>query len=136
MTTSTFTVPVSCKGIVIEDKKVWLRLNERGEWELPGGKLREGEQPEASVERDMLQDLGVKVQVGRLISNYLYTVRASFDEAQGVLVAMYMCDVAERVAEVQKAGAAECRQFAVADIGDLPMPVFYKQAIRQAAKKA
>lgn len=131
-----YAVPISCKGIVFESKKVWLRLNERGEWELPGGKLESGEQPEAAVAREMLEELGVKVNVGSVIANYLYTVRASFDEAHGVFVAMYMCELAERVGDVEKvgeAGPADFKQFAVSDLDDLPMPVFYKQAIRRAA---
>lgn len=32
-------LPISVKGIVFQDGKVWLRRNERSEWELPGGKL-------------------------------------------------------------------------------------------------
>ena len=135
---ATYAVPVSCKGIVFEDKQVWLRLNERGEWELPGGKLGKGEQPEAAVAREMLEELGVKVEVKAVIANYLHKVLSSFDEAQGVLVAMYACEIIERVGKVEtvgEAGTAEFKQFAVADLGDLPMPVFYKQAIRLASGK-
>ena len=40
--TTTYTpyiIPVSVKGVVFDGGKVWLRQNERNEWELPGGKL-------------------------------------------------------------------------------------------------
>jgi 8-oxo-dGTP pyrophosphatase MutT (NUDIX family) len=130
-----YLVPISCKGIVFEHGKVWLRSNERGEWELPGGKLDPGEQPEATVAREMLEELGVEVEVGPVISNYLYTVRASVDETRGVLVAIFHCKLLKRTGEVEhegEAGPAEFKQFAVADLDDLPMPVFYKKAIRQA----
>lgn len=136
-----YAVPISCKGIVFEHGKVWLRSNERGEWELPGGKLDPGEQPEATVAREMLEELGVVVEVGPVVHNYLYTVRASADESRGVFVAIYACKMLERTGAVEhegEAGPAEFRQFAVADLDDLPMPVFYKRAIRQtkAAKTA
>lgn len=41
-----YNILISVKGIVFDDEKVWLRKNERQEWELPGGKLDKGEQPE------------------------------------------------------------------------------------------
>lgn len=135
---TSYAVPISCKGIVFEARKVWLRLNERGEWELPGGKLDSGEQPLDTVAREMLEELGVKVQVGSVVANYLYTVKASSDESGGVLIAIYACDLTARVSEVEhigEAGPTEYKQFAVAELDDLPMPVFYKQAIRRAVKK-
>ena len=49
MTYIPYDVPISCKGIVFENGRVWIRQNERGEWELPGGKLDPGEQPEDTV---------------------------------------------------------------------------------------
>ena len=37
--------PVSIKGAVFVDEKVVLLLNDRAEWELPGGRLEKGETP-------------------------------------------------------------------------------------------
>lgn len=48
-----FKVPVSIKGIVFEGDKVWLRKNE---WELPGGKMDEGEQPHETAIREMREE--------------------------------------------------------------------------------
>ena len=135
--TAPYLVPVSCKGIVFEGKQVWLRLNERGEWELPGGKLEFGEQPEAAVIRELSEELGIKVEVKALLTNYLYAVRASADEAKGVYVSIYQCNFLERTGNLEsagEAGVAEFKQFSVAQLDDLPMPVFYKQAIRRAAQ--
>ena len=129
----TYAIPVSCKGIVFEDKQVWLRLNERSEWELPGGRLTSGEQPEACVVRGVRDELGVEVEAKQAIATHVHKVLSSFDEAGGVLVAMYRCDIVEGTASPASGG--EFRKFEVADLGDLPMPVFYKQAIRLAAGK-
>ncbi len=131
-----YAIPISCKGIVLEDNKVWLRHNERGEWELPGGKLDPGEQPEETVEREMHEELGVKVRVDRVVSNYLYTIQASIDETRGVLVACYACQFIERVGDVEhigEAGRATFKQFALTEIKGLKMPEFYKQAINIAS---
>jgi ADP-ribose pyrophosphatase YjhB (NUDIX family) len=35
-------LPVSVKGVVLDEEKVILLENERGEWELPGGRLEAG----------------------------------------------------------------------------------------------
>jgi 8-oxo-dGTP pyrophosphatase MutT (NUDIX family) len=133
----TYTVPISCKGIVVEDGKVWLRLNERESWELPGGKLEAGQQPEAVVAREMLEELGLEVIVGAPVANYLHTVPTSRDEKDGVFIVIYYCAFVKRTGQLEdegEAGSAEFKAFAKDQIDDLPMPVFYKKAIRAALK--
>jgi 8-oxo-dGTP pyrophosphatase MutT (NUDIX family) len=121
---------------VFENGKVWLRKNERNEWELPGGKLDEGEQPEETVTREMLEELGVKVTVKNVISNYMYVIQRSIDEAGGVLVAIYACDFLERIGDVEhigEAGKADFKRFSLEEVAKLSMPEFYKKAVRAAS---
>jgi 8-oxo-dGTP pyrophosphatase MutT (NUDIX family) len=128
----TYSVPVSVKGIVFEDGGVWLRKNERNEWELPGGKMDEGEQPEATVARELAEELGFTVAVKRLISAHLATITVSKDENRGVLVLSYACDLlsATGVFEHQgEAGDAEFHCFSIDEVPALNMPQFYKDAI-------
>ena len=50
--------PVSVKGILFWDSRVPLLLNERDEWELPGGRLEiSGTSPEACVCRELKEEL-------------------------------------------------------------------------------
>jgi 8-oxo-dGTP pyrophosphatase MutT (NUDIX family) len=86
-----YAVPISVKGIVFENGSVWLRKNERDEWELPGGKLDQGEQPEETVAREMQEELGFTVKVKNLVSAHLYIITRSIDEKSGVLVLSYVC---------------------------------------------
>jgi 8-oxo-dGTP pyrophosphatase MutT (NUDIX family) len=127
-----YLLPVSCKGIVVEDGKIWLRHNERNEWELPGGKLDPGEQPAQTVKREMLEELGVEIQVNAPIANYLYTITDSIDESHGVFVTIYSCHFIKRVGGVEhigEAGASKFESFSPNEINGLNMPEFYKSAI-------
>lgn len=132
----TYQVPISVKGIVFEDGKVWLRQNERNEWELPGGKLDEGEQPEETVVREMREELGLSVVVERLVDAYLYKIEVSADESRGVMVVSYLCRSLERVADfehVGEAGAARFKLFPLDELPSIPLPDFYRRAIQNCA---
>ncbi len=132
----TYSVPISVKGIVFEEGKVWLRKNERDEWELPGGKLDEGEQPEKTVVREMHEELGLEVDVVRLIDAHLYKIQVSVDESRGVLVLSYSCKIIERVGDFEhigEAGPARFSLYGLDEVENLPMPDFYKKAINLAS---
>lgn len=99
-------LPISVKGIVFEDGKVWLRRNERNEWELPGGKVDEGEQPEQTVVRELLEELGFVVGVRELVGAHVYKIPSSSDESGGVLVVSYLCQLNNKTGEVENLGEA------------------------------
>lgn len=131
----TYVVPISVKGIVFDDGKVWLRKNERNEWELPGGKLDSGEQPEQTVAREMQEELGFTTEVVDIVQSYLYTIELSSDESCGVLVVSYLCKLLEKVGEFEvdgEAGKAEFQDFPIAEVSSLNMPEFYKIGIQKA----
>lgn len=47
--------------ILIARKKQGKHLE--GLWEFPGGKIRQGESPQACLERELMEELGIKVRV-------------------------------------------------------------------------
>jgi mutator protein MutT len=132
-----YLIPVSIKGIVFEDSKVWLRYNERNEWELPGGKLDEGEQPEQTIVRELQEELGFDTEVITIVHSYLYTIHLSSDESKGVLVVTYLCKLLRKNGMFElkgEAGPSMFQTFTLDEIRALAMPQFYKDAISKAAQ--
>ena len=68
--------PVSIKGIfTAPDGRVVLLKNERGEWELPGGRIDAGETPRRCLAREVFEELGVVVAVATApLDSYLFEV--------------------------------------------------------------
>jgi 8-oxo-dGTP pyrophosphatase MutT (NUDIX family) len=127
--------PVSAKGIVFEEDKVWLRKNERDEWELPGGKIDAGEQPGDTVVRELEEELGFRVELGPLVDASMYRYPGLPEGKLGVLVVSYLCRLVQKVGDFEhegEAGKAEFHRFAIPEVDSLTMPDFYKQAILKA----
>ena len=67
--------PVSIKGVLFTPEgTVVLALNDRDEWELPGGRIEVGESPDETLVREFQEELSVHVRVGRLLDTYLFEV--------------------------------------------------------------
>ncbi|MCJ7804646.1 NUDIX hydrolase [Patescibacteria group bacterium] len=134
---NTYKLPISIKGIVFEGNFVWLRKNERDGWELPGGKMDEGEQPEETVIRELREELGFETKIVDIIQSYLYIIKASKDESRGVLVVSYLCKLVRKVGDFEfegEAGKSEFKKFSIKQIDKLKMTEFYKIAIKKAWK--
>lgn len=130
-----YIVPISIKGIVFEEHRVWLRKNERDEWELPGGKLDIGEQPEETVVRELREELGFDVSVIDIIQSHLYSLKAPHKQESDVLVVSYLCNLIYKVGNFEvegEAGKAEFNNFSLENVPELNMPQFYKEGIIKA----
>jgi 8-oxo-dGTP diphosphatase len=60
-------------GILIKDGKVLIARRKQGQshaglWEFPGGKIEENESPQECLERELEEELGIKVKPGRIIA--------------------------------------------------------------------
>ena len=66
--------PVSIKGVVVHESCVLLLLNECGEWDLPGGRPDPGEDHRAALRREVREEAGLDVTVGRALEGHLFEV--------------------------------------------------------------
>ena len=66
--------PISVKGVLIAADCVLLLLNERGEWDLPGGRPDVGEDHRAALKREVQEEAGLAVEVGAPLDEHLFEV--------------------------------------------------------------
>jgi len=118
-------VKVSVKGVVLQGHRAVLLFNERDEWELPGGRLEPGEEPEACVVREIAEELGLEASAPVLLDVWLYRIAGK----GSVLIVTYGVTVGPgqpRISDEHSAMAL----FAAADLPGLPMPDGYRRSIR------
>lgn len=119
------TYPVSIKGVFsAPDGRVVLLLNERGEWELPGGPIGEGESAEGCLAREVEQELGVSIAVGAPLDSYLLEVMPG----RTVFVVTYACLLVGRYLPAQGDGHQEVGLFAADGLPER-LPAGYRASI-------
>jgi 8-oxo-dGTP pyrophosphatase MutT (NUDIX family) len=125
--------PTSIKGVVLKQGHVLLLLNERDEWDLPGGRPDPGEDPRAALVREVLEETGLAVEVGALVDEHLFEVLPQ----RFVRIVAYACTLGTEGAvalshEHREACWVELTALSERVAGRL-LPAGYLGAIRQAA---
>src|ERR1700733_6129276 len=117
--------PVSVKGVAVQYGRVLLLENERAEWELPGGKLELGEDPQECVVRESGEETGWQVTPGPILDCWQYHIRENFS----VVIVTYGCHVASNRPPVVSTEHKRARLFALAEVPRLNMPAGYKRSV-------
>ena len=124
--------PTSIKGVLIHDGRVLLLLNERGEWDLPGGRPDPGEDHRVALVREVREEAGLSVEVGALVDEHLFEVLPQ----RFVRIVAYACRLVGEGAVVLSHEHLDTRWIPLADLGETidghPLPKGYLGAIRQA----
>ncbi|WP_295141668.1 NUDIX domain-containing protein [uncultured Reyranella sp.] len=127
--------PISIKGVVLHQGRVLLLLNERDEWDLPGGRPDAGEDHRTALVREVCEEAGLAVEAGAFIGEHLFEVLPQ----RFVRIVAYIC---KPLGDTEIAPSHEHRQarwIALADLDERVagylLPTGYLGAIRQAARQ-
>ena len=120
---------VVAAAVVIRDGRVLLTRRMEGQhlaglWEFPGGKLEEGEAPEAAVVRECAEECGIEVEV----IDVLDVTHHSYPEKE-VLLLFYRC--ALRSGEVQHLQVAEHAWVTPTELEAYPLPPADERVVRR-----
>ncbi len=116
---------ISIKGVVLQGGRAALLMNERDEWELPGGRLEPEEAPEACVVREIAEELGLVAADPVLLDVWIYRI----PHKGPVLIVTYGVTVEPGQPRISDEHSA-LGLFAAAELDALPMPEGYRRSIR------
>lgn len=124
--------PLSIKGVLIHDGRVLLLLNERGEWDLPGGRPDPGEDHRHALVREMREETGLAVEVGGSLHEHVFEVLPQ----RFVRIVTYACSLVRATDVTLSHEHLEVRWVPLNEIGAViagyGLPAGYLCAIRQA----
>lgn len=123
-----YRLPISVKAVLVEDGRACLLLNERDQWELPGGRLERGESPEACLLREVREEVGLEAVIERLVD-----ARASEPvPGKEVFILVYRCRLAAPGTVVLSSEHRQAGWFSLAEMELLVLPEGYRTILERA----
>jgi len=83
-----FVGKVVLKAVIVRDEKVLVTRDSRDidTWELPGGRMNDGETPHSGLQREIVEELGVAIEVKRPV--YVNAQYHGRDDADVIVIAL------------------------------------------------
>lgn len=132
-------IGVGAGAIIFKEDKILLSLrgplakNERGKWEIPGGAIEFGETIQAGLEREVQEELGIKIEVGEMLqlANHILP-----DEHQHWIAPTFICTVISGTPQVCEPGKCDrIEWFTLEEAAQLPLSKVTQQDIELLLKQ-
>lgn len=119
---------VTAKAIIIDEGRVLMLCDQKGLWELPGGKVEFGEHPIDALKRELIEELTIKdVRVGKLFDVKDFVVELPLAHYQ-FIVLIFLCDIDP--SNIKSSNEhSRYRWMSMADIISEPMRDCYRETI-------
>jgi 8-oxo-dGTP diphosphatase len=118
-------MPVSIKAVIVVDGRVLLLANDRGEWELPGGRPDVGESETAALTREIREELGLAAAIGARLADEPFEVLPG----RPVRIVSYGCDIGPAAAIRLSTEHHDLLWAPLGALTDLPLPAVYRRAV-------
>ncbi|WP_423919073.1 NUDIX hydrolase [Candidatus Poriferisodalis sp.] len=120
--------PVSVKGVLSWNGRAVVLRNDRGEWELPGGRLEASDDsPQDALRREIGEELGVDAEIGSLVDSWIYDV-----EGKRVLILTYACEATQPEVLSHSDEHTDVGLLTAAEFSDAPIPSGYLRSLERA----
>lgn len=127
-------IGVGVGALILNDEgKLFITLrgpkakNERGKWEIPGGKVEFGETFKQAIKREMLEEHSIEIEVGEMLQLCDHIIP---DEKQHWVSPTYRCQIVSGepvINEPEK--CSEFRWVTIEEAEQLPLSIVTKQDI-------
>ena len=95
-------IPVTCALIYEQGKVLCAQRSERMalplKWELPGGKVEAGESDSECLHREILEELGLEIEILETLEESNYTI----DAERGIRLIPFLCRITAGLAEARE----------------------------------
>jgi 8-oxo-dGTP diphosphatase len=107
-------------GVIIEQGKVLVTQRKEDApygllWEFPGGKVEEGEEPRQALKRELKEELGIEVEVGKMVEVIFHTY-----PEHPILLLAYRCGIEKGIPT--PLGCRDLRWVGLRGLKSLSMP--------------
>jgi len=121
---------ITPKAVIFLDGKVLLLRKITGKWDLPGGRLNDGEEIESCLVREATEELGLGVTVGPLIQCNLRRLK---DTRSSIAVITHLCKLNGNFSDIELSPEhAQARLFSRDEIDSLEMRAVYRKPVHKA----
>ncbi|HVD01229.1 MAG TPA: NUDIX domain-containing protein [Candidatus Dormibacteraeota bacterium] len=123
-----YRLPISVKAALVDRGRVCLLLNERNQWELPGGGLEAGESPEACLSREVREETGLEISVEGLLDARFF--RPVPDKE--IFIVVYRCSRLSPGDPVISSEHRDSGWYTLAELSGLVLPEGYLRSLERA----